>query len=227
MHNARMGRVGLVAWVCSAVLVVLTACSADDGTPRAGGASTPPAGETADGSRTAAPSATDVDTTEPGSVLGLGEDATVVWRPAPDLEGVLDLRVDAVREAARADFDGLVAPGAVEGARPYYVDVTVANVGDADLGGLDVPLYLLDSSDTLGPPWGFEEPFTPCRSRPLPRSFAPGDSTSGCLVFFSRAGATYDAMAFQPTPDQEAITWTGAPAKAERSERERPSRRRR
>jgi hypothetical protein len=220
-----MGRVGLVAWVCSAVLVGLTACSADDGTPGAGGASTPPAGETADGTPTAGP--TGVDTTEPGSVLGLGDDATVVWRPAPDLEGVLDLRVDAVREADMADFDGLVSPGAVEGARPYYVDVTVANVGDADLGGLDVPLYLLDSSDTLGPPWGFEEPFAPCRSRPLPRSFAPGDTTSGCLVFFACAGATYDAMAFQPTPDQVAITWIGAPTEAERGERERPSRRRR
>ncbi|WP_107768357.1 hypothetical protein [Nocardioides terrigena] len=211
-----MRRLGPVAVVCTGVLVALGACSTDDATSGAGtpdaGASTP-AGE---------PTAADVATTEPGAALDLGDDATVVWRPSADLEGVLDLRVDAVREAATADFDGLVASGTVAGAQPYYVDVTIANVGDTDLGGLDVPLYLLDSSGTLGPSWGFEEPFAPCRSRPLPTAFAPGDSRSKCLVFFARAGSTYDAMAFQPVPDVEAITWTGEP---ERADRERPSRR--
>lgn len=213
VHNARMRRLGLVAWLCTGVLVALGACSADDGTP-GGGSSTPAAD----------PSSSDVATTEPGAVLDLGDDATVVWRPSADLEGVLDLRVDTVREASMADFEGLVASGAVAGARPYYIGVTVDNVGDTDLGGLDVPLYLLDTSDTLGPPWGFEEPFGPCRSGPLPQAFAPGDSARRCLVYFARAGATYDAMAFQPVPDVEAITWTGEP---EPVDRERPSRRRR
>jgi hypothetical protein len=218
VHNARMRRLGLVAWVCTGALVALGACSSDDamsgeGTPDAG-ASTP-AGE---------PTPTDVATTEPGTVLALGDDARVVWRPSADLEGVLELRVDAVREAATTDFDGLVASGTVAGAQPYYVDVTVANVGDTDLGGLDVPLYLLDTSDTLGPPWGFEEPFGPCRSRTLPTAFAPGESRGKCLVFFARAGSTYDAIAFQPAPDAEPITWTGEP---EPADRERPSRRRR
>lgn len=218
VHNARMRGPGLVAWVCTGVLVALGACSADDGTSGdatpGGGASSPAADR----------SASDVATTEPGAVLDLGDEATVEWRPSADLEGLLDLRVDAVREASMADFEGLVASGTVASARPYYVDVTVANVGDTDLGGLDVPLYLLDTSDTLGPPWGFEETFGPCPSGPLPRAFAPGDSTRTCLVFFARAGSTYDAMAFQPVPDVEAITWTGEP---EPVDRERPSRRRR
>ncbi|KRF00018.1 hypothetical protein ASG88_11475 [Nocardioides sp. Soil777] len=216
-----MRRLGLVAWACTGALVALGACSSDDGTP---GDRTPDAGaSTPAGEPTADSAAADVATTEPGTVLALGDAATVVWRSSADLEGVLELRVDAVREAATADFDGLVASGTVAGAQPYYVDVTVANVGDTDLGGLDVPLYLLDTSDTLGPPWGFEEPFASCRSRPLPRAFTPGDSRSKCLVFFARAGSTYDAMAFQPTPDVEAITWTGEP---EPADRERPSRRR-
>ena len=209
-----MRRVGLVAWVCAGVLVGLTACSSDDSS----GDGTTSASSTGDPS-------TDVETTEPGSVLELGDLATVVWRPAAEVEGVLDLRVDSVRQADTRDFDGLVAPGAVEGARPYYVDVTVTNAGETDLGGVDVPLYLLDTSDTLGPPWGFEEPFAPCRSRPLPAAFAPGRTARKCLVFFARAGSTYDAMAFQPTPDQAAITWTGEATRVERGKGERPSRR--
>jgi hypothetical protein len=209
-----MVRVRTVAWVCTAVLAV-TGCSSGEGTT--GGTSTDSDGDAAVWS-----SGSGVDTTAPGSALELGDRATVAWRPTAGVQGVLELRVDAVREARTADFEGLVAPGAVEGARPYYVDVTVTNVGDADLGGLAVPLYLQDTSGTLGPPWGFQEPFAPCRSRPLPEEFGPGDSTGKCLVFFARAGSTYDAMAFAPSPDQEAITWTGEAAEVAR---ERPSRR--
>lgn len=218
-----MGRVGLVAWVCTAGLV-LAGCSSDgapgDGASGAGASAstdTSPSGSTSDES-----AEHPQGTTEPGSELDLGDTATVAWRPASDLDGVLELSVDTVRAADTADFDGLVAPGAVEGARPYYVDVTVANAGDTDLGGLDVPLYLHDTSDSLGPPWAFTEPFRPCRSRPLPASFAPGDTHRTCLVFFARAGSTYDAMVFQPTPDREAITWTGEAATPRQDRRDRP-----
>ena len=195
-----------------------------DGPPGAGSSTSTDASP--DGSTSDEPAADDpADATEPGSELDLGDTATVAWRPASDLEGVLELSVDRVREADTADFDGLVAPGAVEGARPYYVDVTVANAGDSDLGGLDVPLYLHDDSDSLGPPWAFTEPFRPCRSRPLPASFAPGDTHRTCLVFFARAGSAYDSMVFQPTPDREAIAWTGEAEKLRPGRRDRPSRR--
>lgn len=193
---------GLVA------LVGTTSCSSDGGEPSAGGAASPPA-------ETTGPSTgTDVVTTAPGSVLELGDTATVAWRPSTEVEGLLGLSVDAVREADPRDFDGLAAAGAGEDTRPYYVDVTVGNVGDTDLGGLAVPLYLHDTSDALGPPWGFEEPFGPCRSRPLPEAFAPGDSMRTCLVYLARAGAAYDEMALVTTPDQEPITWSGDPRQA-------------
>jgi hypothetical protein len=219
-----MRRVGLVAWVCTAGLVALGAgCSADG----SGDGSPDPAASTAAGSD---PSEVDdaaaegERTTAPGSVLDLGGTATVAWRPSAALEGVLEMSVERVRAGRPRDFTGLVASGTVEGARPYYVDVTLTNAGDSDLGGLDVALYLRDSSGTLGPPWGFTEPFAPCRSRPLPGSFAPGRTVATCLVFFARAGATYDAVAYQPRPDQEAITWTGDVTEPDR---DRPSRRRR
>ena len=223
-----MGQVGLVAGVCAGVLLALTGCSSDDasgdGTPSTG-ASTAASDPTSGGSTTGESSPQ--DTTAPGTELDLGDAATVAWRPASDPEGALELTVEAVRQGRMADFDGLVASGAVEGARPYYVEVRVTNAGDTDLGGLDVPLYLLDTSDTLGPPWAFAEPFRPCRSRPLPKSFGPGDSAGMCLVFLARAGSTYAAMAFQPTPDQEPVTWTGEATRAGRDRSDGPSRRRR
>ena len=223
-HNARMRRVGLVAWVCTAGLVA-TGCAA--GGPGGDSSAAEPPSAASGSSATGdppSPSSSGEGTTAPGSVLDLGETATVAWRPSAELEGLLEMSVDRVRQGRTRDFAGLVASGSVEGARPYYVDVTLTNAGDSDLGGLEVPLYLRDTSDTLGPPWGFEEPFTPCRSRPLPASFAPGRTVARCLVFFARAGATYDAVAYQPSPDQEAITWAGEVAKPDR---DRPSRRRR
>jgi hypothetical protein len=216
----------LVGWVCAGVLVgsgALVGCSADGAreTAPAPSSGTPSVASTGDSS------APDGDTTEPGSVLDLGDEATVEWRPAPEVDGVLRLRVDRVRAGRTRDFDGLVASGAVDGARPYYVDVAVANAGASDLDGLGVPLYLRDSSDALGPPWGFEAPFSPCPSRPLPRTFEPGDSTLTCLVFFARPGAAYDAIVFQPTPDREAVTWTGEVTRSRPGPAARPSRRRR
>lgn len=226
-----MRRVALVAWVCSGVLVGLSACSSDgsgDGTAT-GDASTSPHDAEATSTEPAGtePAGTGPDTTEPGTSLAFGDVATVEWHPSTELAGVLELSVDAVREGDMDDFEGLVASGTVEGARPYYVDVTVSNAGDTDLGNRDVPLYLLDTSQALGPPWGFEEPFRPCRSRPLPEGFGAGDVAHTCLVFFARAGARFDAMAFQPSPDDAAITWDGRPSEPRQDRRGRPSRRRR
>jgi len=48
-----------------------------------------------------------------------------------------------------------------------------------------------------------------------------------CLVFFARADAAYDAVAFAPAPDQEPVTWTGEVTRAGRDRSDRPSRRRR
>jgi hypothetical protein len=225
----------LGGWVGAGVLLgvtVLSGCASDDGragegAPTAAPSTTSSAG--ADAVDSSGPDASPAGeaTTAPGSVLDLGDEATVLWRPTPDLEGVLELRVDEVREGRPRDFAGLVASGSVEGAQPYYVDVRLTNAGESDLGGFDVPLYLRDTSDSLGPPWGFEEPFAPCRSRPLPRSFPPGETAATCLVFFARTGAAYDAMAFQPAPEQEAITWTGDVTGAGRDRADGPSRRRR
>src|SRR5687768_6014974 len=104
-----MGRGGRACVAVLAGLVALvgaTSCSSDGDTPSAGGAASPPA-ET-----TGSSSGTDAVTTEPGSVLELGDTATVAWRPSAEVEGLLGLSVDAVREADPRDFTGLVAAGA-------------------------------------------------------------------------------------------------------------------
>jgi hypothetical protein len=182
----------------SPVLALVLACAlagcstADPETP------TPPDASTAE--PTVAPTRTQ---------LSFGETESVTWEPTGDLTGELSISVDSVREGDFADFDGLVGSGITADNQPYYVDAVIANEGDADLGGLDVPLYLQDSSGILSPPWGFAEPFEPCDSGPLPEPFGAGEEAELCLVFLGSPGATFESVTFQPTLDSAAVTWTG------------------
>ena len=131
------------------------------------------------------------------------------WAPTADLAGELSISVDRVREGDFADFDGLVGSGITADNQPFYVDAVIANEGDADFGGLDVPLYLQDSNGTLSPPWGFAEPFEPCDSGPLPAPFGAGEEAELCLVFFGSPGATFESVTFQPTLDTAAVDVDG------------------
>lgn len=185
-----------LAWVALAVGLTgaLSACGSDDASPDATPDSSPSASQTP----TAAP-----------TELSFGDAETVTWAPINDLSTELSLQVDTVREGRASDFEGLAAPGITEDNQPYYVDVVVGNEGDAEIGGLDVPLYLVDSSQTLSPPSKFADPFEPCPSGPLPSSFGAGDKAEMCLVFFSSVGATFQSITFQPDAEAAAVAWTG------------------
>ena len=141
--------------------------------------------------------------------VGFGNARSVAWSPTSDVEGELTMSVDKVRAGDFGDFAGLAGSGITEANSPFYVDVAIANTGEVDLGGRDVPLYLADSGAVLSPPWSFAEPFEPCASGPLPETFAGGDETEVCLVFFASPDATFESVTFQPTLETAAVTWTG------------------
>ena len=185
----------LRATVLTLVLAcALTACGADGSGPE-------PA-------PTSSASVTSTEEAAP-TELSFGDAQSVTWEPTGDLVAELSISVDKVREGDFADFDGLAGSGITPDNQPFYVDAVIANEGDADLGGLDVPLYLADSKGILSPPWGFAEPFEPCDSGPLPKPFGAGEQAELCLVFLGSPGATFESVTFQPTLDTAAVTWTG------------------
>ena len=153
--------------------------------------------------------AVDVASTEPGTDLDFGEPATLVWQPAQDLTGVLDLTVDSVAEQRQSVFDGWTRDDAMATARPYFVVVSLANTGESDLGGQPVPLYLRDDTGSLGAPWTLGGDFTACQSGPLPSPFEPGDEAEMCLVYLAPGGARIRDMVFEPTEGYDPVTWTG------------------
>ena len=158
--------------------------------------------------------------TDPGTKLGLGEQATLAWQPESDVAGVLDLSVDAVAEQERSVFDGWV-DDVVPDARPYFVTVTVTNAGESDLGGQEVPLYLRDDTGALGAPWTVGGDFAECQSGPLPTPFAAGTETGMCLVYLVPDGGRIRDLVFEPTEGYDPITWSGDVAKPATKKRER------
>ena len=179
----------------TAFLLSLTACSGGEEEP----SSTP-----ADAATTAVAAST-----APGTDLGFGEPATLVWQPATSVSGTLELSVDAVAEQRQSVFDGWVRDDAMAASRPYFVSVTVTNAGESDLAGQVVPLYLRDDNDALGAPWTLGGDFTACQSGPLPSPFGPGAEAELCLVYLVPDGARISDMVFEPTEGYDPITWTG------------------
>ena len=159
--------------------------------------------------------------TAPGTDLAFGESAVLVWKPEADLTGELELSVDRVSEQDQSVFEGWARDEAMAASRPYFVAVTVTNVGESDLGAQAVPLYLRDEEGALGAPWTLGGTFAECQSGPLPDPFPAGTEVEMCLVYLVPDGGRIRDMVFEPTEGYDPITWTGEVRQARRSEGDR------
>ena len=149
-----------------------------------------------------------------GTSLQFGEAATVAYEPNKKRSSVLELTVRKVSRASISELGAYVLDEATRKSTPYYVDVTVKNVGDGDLGRIDVPLYLVDSKDTLIHSSSFTNTFKPCPSQPLPAKFAANASISTCLLFLAPAGSEYRQISYRPVQEVEPILWEGEATKS-------------
>ena len=149
--------------------------------------------------------------TDQGSGLKFGDTATVVFEPTKNAGSVLQLTVDGARPGPLSDFKGFILDDPYKkNAHYYYVDVKVKNVGKGDVGGVPVPLWGVNGDNTLLPAVNFTTTFKPCPSKPLPKTFGPGDTLDTCLVYLSPDKGTLDSVSYRPSQEFNPITWTGA-----------------
>ena len=207
----RSGRVRFLAVGVVAVLA-LSACGGDDG-------------DDGDGDATATPSATTTDdgaeVTEPGTELALGETATFQWNASQRLEGFVAVTVNRLDVVSIKEFRAFKLDEDEEKSTPYYVSVHVENLGDSNLAGVRLPLYLNDGSEVLTPQVTIPSNFAPCPSQPLPDRFTSGKSTDLCLVYLAPEGRELEAMALLSADMPAAITWTGEITKPEKPEKDK------
>jgi len=150
-----------------------------------------------------------VSLTDVGAELSFGDTATVIYEPDQRRGAVLELTVDKAVQGSIRDLSAFVLDERARASTPYYVDVTVENVGDGDVGGAAVPLWGVDADNVLLPPATFTTTFPRCPSEPLPRRFGPATSFKTCLVFLAPERGTLQAVSFRPNQDFDPIEWTG------------------
>lgn len=150
-----------------------------------------------------------VELTDVGADLAFGDPATVIHEPDQKSGTVLELTVKKATEGTIKDFSGFILDDYTRTSTPYYVDVTVKNVGEGTLAGGAVPLWGVDAKNTLLPPASFTTTFDRCPSEPLPKKFEPEASFSTCLVFLAPDKGTMEAVSFRPNQEFDPIEWTG------------------
>jgi hypothetical protein len=150
-----------------------------------------------------------VQLTPPGTHLKLGETARVGWHPDQHSTAVVALTVTGLLKMPISTFSAWRLKPETRRSTPYFVQVSVRNLGHSDLSQVRVPLYLLDKRGRLIQASRFRAQFTPCPSRALPSKFKLGDKTDVCLVYFAPDHGELIAISYRPTEDYAAITWEG------------------
>jgi hypothetical protein len=150
-----------------------------------------------------------VTLTKAGTQLKFGQKATVAYEPNAQRNTVLELTVTAATQGTIDDLGSYVLDERTKASTPYYVDVTVTNVGDGDVGQTPIPLWAVDNANTLIQASSFTNSFTRCPSTPLPTSFAPNATQNACLVFLVPDHGTLTGLSFRPLQAVAPIVWTG------------------
>lgn len=150
-----------------------------------------------------------VSLAESGNEISFGESATVIFEAGKDKGTVLDLTVTKATQGTVKDFSSFVLDDYTKNATPYYVNITVENVGESDVGGAPIPLWGVDADNTLLPAATFTSGFDKCASEPLPKEFAADAKVETCLVFLAPEKGTLEAVSFRPTQEFNPIVWAG------------------
>jgi hypothetical protein len=205
-HNVRVTRpLTRAAAFATVVLLAVAGCGADDKKPKAAPSATPSASLPT--GNVSVPSG--VTLTKAGETLQFGQPAVVAYQPNPQRKSVLQLSVDRVRQARISDFAGYQLSAETKKSKPYYVDVTAKNVGTGDLSRTGIPLYAVDSTNSLNQQTSFNNTFAKCPSQPLPQGFTAGKQVKTCLVFVMRPGQSLVKVSYRPLQAFPPITWEG------------------
>jgi hypothetical protein len=150
-----------------------------------------------------------VTLTKAGTQLKFGEKATVAYEPNSQRNTVLEMAVTSVTQGTIADLSTYVLDDRTKTSTPYYVDVSVKNVGDGDVGQTPIPLWAVDDANTLIQASSFTNAFTKCPSTPLPTTFAPNATVTACLVYLVPDQGKLTGVSFRPLQAVAPIVWTG------------------
>ena len=150
----------------------------------------------------------------PGTKLRQTTSAKVLFVRNHKRKGLISLAIDSVRTGTTSDLANFVLDRQSKSSTPYYVDVTVTNVGGGHVGGAPVPLYGVNGHNTLLPPADLMGSFKSCQTDRIPRHLGMGRAFSTCLMFLSPRHGKLTAVEFQYASGAEPVTWVVHPKSA-------------
>ena len=192
----------LVAAVAAAMLTTGCGGSGDEDS-----ASTPePAAETTAAETTApakttaaetTPAAETGDVTPAGSRLKVGEAATIDYEDTggSGKSSLIAVTPESIEEGSIDDFANIELDESQKSATPYYVRMTVENVGEGDLSGTEPGSYI-NGVDDRGQDQNeliFFGEFDACPDAD-PKSLKPGESYETCLTYLIPGGGTIEGL---------------------------------
>ena len=206
MHNDAMRLPARLIALTVALTLALAGCSDGGEDPDADGTGSPT--ETAE-AEPYLPVPEGVELTEQGSTLAVGDTATVAYEPRQELIGAMDIKVTSLEKASFDQFVGWELTKEIRSTSPYFVRATVTNVGDTDLGGRPVPLYIVDGENRLIESSLFTGSFKPCDGASFPKKFKNGDTLKACMVYLAPGKGDLTAVSFRPSQEFNPIIWEG------------------
>jgi hypothetical protein len=150
----------------------------------------------------------------PGTKLTQNTSAKVLFVRNHKRKGLISLAIDSVRTGSTGDLANFILDRQAKSSTPYYVDVTVTNVGGGHVGGAPVPLYGVNGHNTLLPPADLMGSFKSCQTDRIPRRLARGRAFSTCLMFLSPRHGKLTAVEFHYASGAEPVTWVVHPESA-------------
>jgi hypothetical protein len=208
VHNVRVR----IKWVRALVRAAVASLGLSLALAACGGTDTPKAAETpspAAAQQTDVPVPPGVKLTEYGTNLQFGQPATVAYAPNAQRSTILKMTVLSAAQGTVADLNGYTLDDTTRTSTPYYVRVSVENVGEGDVGQTLIPLFLVDNRNTLISASSFTNSFAKCPSMPLPTTFAPHATQTACLVYLAPDRGTMTGVSFRAVQEYAPIVWKG------------------
>ncbi|MFD1149859.1 hypothetical protein [Saccharothrix hoggarensis] len=201
---AAVGVVALLATACgdttagtAAPVVTTTTTTSADETSTASSAPTTSAKQ----------SSGDADATPPGTVLKIGDRAVVPFKYGTDKAGTIAIVVTAIDKGDNAD---LAAFGEkAKGITPYYIRVSVENVGGTDLSYSSLSLRLM-GADGRSTGVIISGDTAQCESETAKKDFTTaGAKYETCVLQGTREGAGISGATYDKGDgyDKSPITW--------------------
>ncbi len=219
---ARTTTAALIASGCLAAGLAACGGSEDSGDDSAGASSG------AQTSTAAAPAAAG-KFTPPGTKLAPGDKATVGWVPSSEVaaQGAgarraipLEVTVESIEKGSGDDLKDIRLSGDQAGATPYFVKVTITNLGKAAAAD-DDPDLALTAFDDRGQRQAsvtFIGDFPRCSNKRPPQPFARGKSYETCMTYLVGGGGSIEELRWNqgssPANDispyyEDPVVWEG------------------